>query len=565
MQAESPRELEAKFTLARQEELDALIDAPGLPDGFVVGDSSVVSVADVYVDTLDMRLLRHGYTLRLRSKDSKRLVTLKSLESLHAGHIQNRMEIEKPLALGSQQFDPLGWPQDIQNIVFAIAGDEPQLQPVCVVRQTRHKVWIHGGAINSKLSDFPLAELSLDQVAVSSGDSRATETTEPLSEGAASRFFEVELELLDPTQESTFFTLVRWLESRSELSPVHTSKLVSGLRAVAVQPLDRSTNREIDRLGIQPEMQMADACRLIWRQQTIEMCLNEAGVRADQDMEYVHAMRLATRRARAAYELLGDNIKRKQVQNHVRFFKRMAKKLGAVRDLDIVLQKLQHHSRRLTAEKRGELKPVAQYWRSERLKKVKELHEWLDSDAYALSLIELGVFCRTPGAGTKRDGTIEDEPPLLIQVRHVLPTRVLARFAAVRRYEIVFALPEPKSGPESVSLTMLHALRIDCKYLRYVLEFARNLLGPQGETIITQLKELQKVLGNLNDADVAHGMLQSLPADLNNDDGQRHAVAAYIDEQEAIIEKLRRRVPVAFWDFIAPENISLLAQAIAEL
>ncbi len=132
MQAEIPRELEAKYTIARQEELQALIDAPELPDGFSVHDSRVITVDDVYVDTLDTRLLRHGYTLRIRRQADKHLLTLKSLENLHGGHIQDRMEIEEPVATDS----PAGrmpnqqeWPEAIRRIVIAIAGEEPPVAP----------------------------------------------------------------------------------------------------------------------------------------------------------------------------------------------------------------------------------------------------------------------------------------------------------------------------------------------------------------------------------------------------------------------------------------------------
>ena len=275
MQSEAPRELEAKFALSKQEELDALANSPDLPDGFSIGGSQVVSVADAYLDTRDMLLLRHGYTVRLRTKGDNRLITLKSLEEMHGGHIQDRMEIEKPLDSGSEEVGPLGWHEEIRRIVYDVAGEDAHLQPVCIVVQTRHKEWLH-----TDPSDSPMAELSLDQVAVSAGEIGDDGSGESRATGPSSRFFEVELELLDPSQEPAFFALVQWLESRSELSPAKSSKLVSGLRAIAAQPLDTPVDGSADaRSGIQPEMQMTDACRLIWRQQMTEMNLNESGVR----------------------------------------------------------------------------------------------------------------------------------------------------------------------------------------------------------------------------------------------------------------------------------------------
>lgn len=554
MQTEAPRELEAKFALSKQEELDALANSPDLPDGFSIGDSQVVSVADAYLDTRDMRLLRHGYTVRLRKKGDKRLITLKSLEEMHGGHIQDRMEIEKPLASEKHGADPAGWHEEIQRFVRDIAGERPQLQPVCFVIQTRHKEWLHHGQ-----SDSALAELSLDQVAVSGGKIDDDGRGEPSATGPSSRFFEVELEMLDPTQEQAFFTLVQWLESRGELSPVRSSKLVSGLRAIAAQPLDTpaadsAADSDNDRSGIQPEMKMAEACRLIWRQQMTEMILNESGVRDGKEIEYVHAMRVSTRRARAAYVLLGEYFVTKQVKDHVRFFKRTAKQLGAVRDMDVALQKLTRYRKRLPREVHNDLNPLLNHWRKQRRTAMKRLRKWLDDDGYAQALIALDAFCRTPGAGTRRRKLDANVAPPLDQVRHVLPSRILTRFEAVRRYETIFA--QQQRPP----LATLHALRIDCKYLRYVLEFSQDLLGEEGATLIDQLKRLQDVLGDLNDADVAHTMLHDLPAPIRSE-----TITAYAKEQKAIMDDLCDLVPQTFFAFIDPQNRRLLAGAIAAM
>ena len=568
MQAEFPRELEAKYTLAKHEDVQALIDTPKLPDGFSVGDSRVVAVADVYVDTRDIRLLRHGYTLRIRRQAGKHRLTLKSLENLHGGHIQDRLEIEEPVAADSPGRlipDQQDWHEAIRRVVEAIAGKKPKLRPICHIRQTRHKQWIHDRA-----SDSPVVELSIDQVAVSEDDvvesvitgevkdEEESNWTTPVGNHGSVQFLEIELELVDLNEEAKFRTLLQWLESCVELSPIHTSKLVSGLRAIAARPLSAEGDGSIEAynagLGIQPQMQMADACRLIWRQQMTEMVLNESGVRADQDIEYVHDMRVATRRARAAHVLFGEDLKQKQVRRHVKFFKKTARSLGDVRDLDVALRKLKEYRKRLPKEERGALKPAAKHWQRERRKRLSDLCRWLDTDAYAEEIIKLDKFCRTPGPETEQQAATAGEPPPLVQVRHVLPGRILARFEAVRRYEVVFA------QTDQVPLETLHALRIDCKYLRYVLEFSQDLLGPAGEALIMQLKTLQNMLGDLNDADVARTMLLDLPKAIRNE-----GISAYIREQETISDSIRSHIPDSFVTFVTLENRLLLMTALAHL
>jgi CHAD domain-containing protein len=84
------------------------------------------------------------------------------------------------------------------------------------------------------------------------------------------------------------------------------------------------------------------------------------------------------------------------------------------------------------------------------------------------------------------------------QVRHVAPRLIYTRYETVRAYEPILA---------DAQIETLHALRIDCKYLRYTLEFLREVLGPEGEAVITEVKAMQDHLGDLNDAEVAIGLL----------------------------------------------------------
>ncbi|MCB0187057.1 MAG: CHAD domain-containing protein, partial [Caldilineaceae bacterium] len=134
--------------------------------------------------------------------------------------------------------------------------------------------------------------------------------------------------------------------------------------------------------------------------------------------------------------------------------------------------------------------------------------------------------------------------------RHVVPSLLMTRFASVRRYEILFA------ASATVPYETIHELRIDCKYLRYSLEFVEELLGAEGKALIQHLKELQDLLGDLNDAVVAMGRLQSKEAE---------AASSYIQQQQAVIDQLTNEIPHVFADFIAHHTRQELALAIARL
>jgi CHAD domain-containing protein len=93
------------------------------------------------------------------------------------------------------------------------------------------------------------------------------------------------------------------------------------------------------------------------------------------------------------------------------------------------------------------------------------------------------------------------------QVRHVAPGQVWQRYAFVRAYEAIL----PRGDPEAVLIVpieTLHALRIDCKRLRYTLEFFREVLPPAVEPLIAQVVQVQDHLGDLHDASVAIALVQ---------------------------------------------------------
>ena len=56
---------------------------------------------------------------------------------------------------------------------------------------------------------------------------------------------------------------------------------------------------------------------------------------------------------------------------------------------------------------------------------------------------------------------------------------------------------------ESATYAQLHALRIEFKKLRYTLEFFKEILGVESNSIINHIKDIQDHLGELNDSHVA--------------------------------------------------------------
>ena len=247
--------------------------------------------------------------------------------------------------------------------------------------------------------------------------------------------------------------------------------------------------------GLLPEDPMSEAGRKTLWFHFVRMLRHEPGTRIGDDIEELHDMRVATRRMRAAVRVFGDFFKPEAIRPFNKEIRRVTRALGPVRDLDVFEEKAARYLQTLPQESRGGLDPLLETWQAGRGDAREEMLAFLDSDRYQRFKREFAMFLQTEGAGAL---PVPRDRPVPYQVRHVAPRFIYTRYETVRAYETVL---------EGAQIETLHALRIDCKYLRYTLEFLREVLGPDGDAVIKEVKAMQDHLGDLNDAEVAIELL----------------------------------------------------------
>ncbi len=115
------------------------------------------------------------------------------------------------------------------------------------------------------------------------------------------------------------------------------------------------------------------------------------------------------------------------------------------------------------------------------------------------------------------------------------------------------------------ALEVFHALRIQTKYLRYLLEFAQPLLGNAGEQLEVQLRELQEHLGKLNDAHVEQERLLLWAEKAHEDIALSKAIAERLTQVATTLNELATTVPARFGDFISHLNRQKLASALVHI
>lgn len=270
---------------------------------------------------------------------------------------------------------------------------------------------------------------------------------------------------------------------------------------------------------------MAEAGRKLLATQLDRMKRHEAGSRTGEDIESVHQMRVAIRRMRSLFMLVGGYYKPKTVEKYSRDLRRIARALGRIRDLDVLIHDLEAFRPSLTEGDQAALDQVIERLDSRRSEHREGLNALFDSKFYARFLRQFARLCKKPGRGAAPVPNLEAPH----QLRHVLPILLHERLARVRAYDTVLPASED---------TILHALRVEFKQLRYALEFFQPLLGSTTDSFLREAKEMQEILGRINDiavfSDYMSGLKKLSPE-------QAALVQGYLADRDQALVALRLR------------------------
>jgi len=254
------------------------------------------------------------------------------------------------------------------------------------------------------------------------------------------------------------------------------------------------------RPGLLLDDTMAEAARKTFAFHFQRMLYHEPGTRLGEDIEELHDMRVASRRMRSAFRVFGDYLDVERLRPILKGLRRTGGALGAVRDLDVFWDKTRRYLEALPPAQQSDLDPLREVWEAKRERVRGEMLAYLDGDRYARFKERFAEFLQSPEAGVLPALSDKGEA-VSRRVQHVLPVVIYERLAGVLAYDEWVTRPD-------VPLERLHRLRIAAKRLRYTLEFFREVLGPEAEVLIKEIKGLQDHLGDLQDAVVASGLLR---------------------------------------------------------
>lgn len=249
--------------------------------------------------------------------------------------------------------------------------------------------------------------------------------------------------------------------------------------------------------GVRGTDQWAEAGRKVLRFHLARIVARVLGVLAGEDTEDVHAMRVAARRMRAAWRVFGDGFERAASRKYRDDLRAIGGRLGAVRDLDVLLAILASYAESRSARGRAGLAPLVGAWSTERDARRAELVTMLTSAEFRQFVDEYVELVTTELASPPSSPS----SPVLVRTR--------IGSAAWGAYEAVWAFD---SVVGDADLATLHQLRIAGKWLRYTLEFVREPLEPEAPRLIRPVVTLQDHLGAQHDLHVAATLARDFAA-----------------------------------------------------
>lgn len=458
---------------------------------------------NIYFDTPDLALQRHGVALRLRKQGRQMLQTVKCAGEA-AGGLSARPEWEQPC-------DGLGF--DFSAVDDAklrrwlgrsrIVG---RLQALFETRFER-RTW--------RLDPAPGVSilLMLDHGLIASG-------------GRSAALSEVELELVEGGP-ADLFAVARRLAADLPLVPEPLSKAQRGylLHADAVPRPQRATPSPITR-----RHDAVEGARLVALNCIAQLQANEAGAREGRDAEFVHQMRVALRRLRCALRLFDCLLP--ATAELAQRLSALADTLGEARDWDVLGGEILAPARAACPDDER-LRALEAAVAAHGATAAAAARATLATPAYGRLLLDLLALLQ----GAQPDERVADAPRL-------------TRFARERLRELERKARRRAKAAAGLDVAALHRLRIAVKRWRYALEFFAPLLaGKRVKPVLQRMSRLQEDLGLLNDLANAGTRL----ARCAGDDGVLREAAAFVTGWHAPRQqRLLARLPADIAALVRP-------------
>jgi CHAD domain-containing protein len=305
------------------------------------------------------------------------------------------------------------------------------------------------------------------------------------------------------------------------------------------------------KVKLDPDMRSAEATKIILRGLLQVIKTNEVYIEKDLDTEFLHDHRVAIRRTRSALSQIKRVFPKQTTVLFKKAFSFVGKLSNQMRDIDVYLLKESAYKAMLPAVLCDDINPFFDYLRKKRSKALKQVISSFESDEYKQIFQDWEAFLNEPQCNLPTTSNAE------------LSILTLSQKIIYKQYRSTI-----KAGNRIMEKTddeKLHALRIECKKLRYLMEFFSSLFFRKKiKRLIRQLKKLQDNLGDFNDLSIQGeyllNIVEKLPATSSKNKNVLVAIgslAGALDEEKRIVREMFAKT---FTDYASPPNKRLFRE-----
>ncbi len=307
------------------------------------------------------------------------------------------------------------------------------------------------------------------------------------------------------------------------------------LEAAGEKPGSYSSKLNIE---LDPNMRSDEATKVLLRYLLQIVKINGDYIKKDLDTEFLHDYRVAVRRIRSALGQIKSVFPPKTVGGFKRDFAFVGKSSNSLRDLDVYLLKETAFKAMLPAVLKEDIDPLFDYLRKKRSRAFRQVVKNLESIKYQQIIKRWEEFLT------------ESQEDAAEEANARFPVIDLARKSIFKQYRRVIRTSVPIS--EAVEDQELHDLRLECKKLRYLMDFFSGLFSAKKiDAFIEQLKTLQDCLGDFNDSCVQEEYLAAIAEELPATDQKTQRALLAIGSLIGSLDRKKRSVKKAFLQIFA--------------
>ncbi|PON13408.1 hypothetical protein C2W62_34530 [Candidatus Entotheonella serta] len=261
-----------------------------------------------------------------------------------------------------------------------------------------------------------------------------------------------------------------WLLANG-FAPSHTPLYAPALAALDITPNHYNAKPQFQ---LEPKMRADIAVRSILQFLFNVMRQNEVGILDDIDTEFLHDFRVASRRARSAVGQLKGVFDAATTLRLKQDLATLGAMTNRVRDLDVYLLHRADYLAKLPADHREAIEPLFDLLQRERQQAFRSLKRKLRAKTYAELMTRWETFVNAEPTATDS----KTAPNAARPIRKVAQKRLSKLSGRVVESGHLLLAKEDDER--------MHELRIDCKKLRYVLEFTSSLFPPSAVAPVTR-------------------------------------------------------------------------------